>query len=53
MYVVAARKTAASANLDEMVAGCMKDTNSDEELSEGDDDPTLLVCYIVFDDTKA
>ncbi|XP_032665522.1 coiled-coil and C2 domain-containing protein 1-like isoform X2 [Odontomachus brunneus] len=37
----AARK-AADANLDEMVTDCMKDTNSDEELSEGDDDPALL-----------
>lgn len=25
-----------------MVADCIKDTNSDEELSEGDDDPVLL-----------
>ncbi|XP_025995654.1 coiled-coil and C2 domain-containing protein 1-like isoform X2 [Solenopsis invicta] len=38
----AARKTATDANLDEMVANCMKDTNSDEELSEEDDDPALL-----------
>lgn len=36
----AAQKTAADANLDEMVAGCMKDINSDEESPE--DDPALL-----------
>ncbi|XP_026824708.1 coiled-coil and C2 domain-containing protein 1-like isoform X2 [Ooceraea biroi] len=29
-------------NLDAMVADCMKDTNSDEEPPEGDDDPVLL-----------
>ncbi|XP_014479037.1 PREDICTED: coiled-coil and C2 domain-containing protein 1-like isoform X2 [Dinoponera quadriceps] len=34
-------KPTAGANLDEMVADCMKDTNSDEG-SEGDDDPALL-----------
>ncbi|XP_012233142.2 coiled-coil and C2 domain-containing protein 1-like isoform X1 [Linepithema humile] len=38
----AARKAAADVNLDGMVAECMKDTNSDEEPSEGDDDPALL-----------
>ncbi|XP_019696185.1 coiled-coil and C2 domain-containing protein 1-like isoform X2 [Harpegnathos saltator] len=39
----AARKAAGKdINLDEMVADCMKDTHSDEELSEGDDDPALL-----------
>jgi len=37
-----ARKAAADVNLDEMVADCMKDANSDEEPSEGDDDPALL-----------
>lgn len=42
-----ARKTATDINLDEMVADCMKDTNSDEEPSEGDDDPALLVCCIM------
>lgn len=55
MYVIciiAARKAAANANLDEMVADCMKDTNSDEELSEGDDDPALLVHDKKFDNTK-
>lgn len=39
--VIVARKT--DVNLDEMVADCMKDTNSDEEPSE-EDDPALLVC---------
>ncbi|XP_018308605.1 coiled-coil and C2 domain-containing protein 1-like isoform X3 [Mycetomoellerius zeteki] len=38
----AARKTVTEVNLDEMVTGCLKDTNSDEELIEGDDDPVLL-----------
>ncbi|XP_011861691.1 PREDICTED: coiled-coil and C2 domain-containing protein 1-like isoform X2 [Vollenhovia emeryi] len=37
-----ARKAVADVNLDSMVADCMKDTNSDEEPSEGDDDPALL-----------
>lgn len=41
--VTAVRKTATDVNLDEMVADCMKDTNSDEEPSE-EDDPALLVC---------
>lgn len=41
--VIAARKTVTEVNLDEMVTGCLKDTNSDEELIEGDDDPVLLV----------
>lgn len=42
--IIAARKAAANANLDNMVADCMKDTNSDEEPSqEADDDPALLV----------
>lgn len=31
-------------NLDEMIAESMKDTNSDEEPSEENDDPALLVC---------
>ncbi|XP_020287773.1 coiled-coil and C2 domain-containing protein 1-like isoform X2 [Pseudomyrmex gracilis] len=38
----AARKAAANVNLDDMVADCIKDTNSDEEPSEADDDPALL-----------
>ncbi|XP_018359619.1 PREDICTED: coiled-coil and C2 domain-containing protein 1-like isoform X5 [Trachymyrmex cornetzi] len=38
----ATRKNAADVNLDEMVANCLKDTNSDEEPTEGDDDPALL-----------
>lgn len=45
MNVAVARKAAADLNLDEMVADCMKDANSDEEPSEGDDDPALLVCH--------
>lgn len=40
---IAARKAAANVNLDDMVADCIKDTNSDEEPSEADDDPALLV----------
>lgn len=47
MYVTAARKPAANANLDRMVADCMKDTNSDEELPEEEDDPALLVNNII------
>ena len=46
--LLAARKAAANANLDDMVAECMKDTNSDEEASEADDDPALLVCDIMI-----
>ncbi|XP_018051284.1 PREDICTED: coiled-coil and C2 domain-containing protein 1-like isoform X1 [Atta colombica] len=38
----ATRKSAADVNLDEMVTDCLKDTNSDEESIEGDDDPALL-----------
>ncbi|XP_011706341.1 PREDICTED: coiled-coil and C2 domain-containing protein 1-like [Wasmannia auropunctata] len=38
----AARKTATDENLDAMISDCMKDTNSDDEPSEGDDDPALL-----------
>jgi len=44
MLLKVARKTAADANLDDMVVECIKDINSDEELSEGEDDPALLVC---------
>lgn len=47
--ITAAYKVAANANLDEMVADCMKDVNSDEEPSEVDDDPTLLVHDIMSD----
>lgn len=45
-----ARKAATDINLDEMVADCMKDMNSDEELSEGDDDSALLVCQVILYD---
>ncbi|KAG5315169.1 C2D1 protein, partial [Acromyrmex insinuator] len=38
----ATRKSAVDVNLDEMVTDCLKDTNSDEESIEGDDDPALL-----------
>lgn len=41
--VIVTRK---AVNLDEMVAESMKDTISDEESTEGDDDPALLVCDI-------
>ncbi|XP_029163018.1 LOW QUALITY PROTEIN: coiled-coil and C2 domain-containing protein 1-like [Nylanderia fulva] len=37
-----ARKAVTDVNLDEMVAESMKDTVSDEEPSEGDNDPALL-----------
>ncbi|XP_011056470.1 PREDICTED: coiled-coil and C2 domain-containing protein 1-like isoform X2 [Acromyrmex echinatior] len=38
----ATRKSTVDVNLDEMVTDCLKDTNSDEESIEGDDDPALL-----------
>ncbi|XP_012528243.1 coiled-coil and C2 domain-containing protein 1-like isoform X2 [Monomorium pharaonis] len=38
----AAHKTTTNVNLDEMVTDCTKDINSDEEPSEGDDDPALM-----------
>jgi len=47
--IIVTHITVTDVKLDEMVADCIKDTNSDES-SEGDDvyDPALLVCYIMF-----
>jgi len=44
--IIVTHVTDTDVKLDEMVADCIKDTNSDEESSEGDDvyDPALLVC---------
>lgn len=50
--VIVAHKAVTNVNLDEMIAESTKDTNSDDDSSEGNDDPALLVCvifdYIIF-----
>lgn len=46
MNVLVTRKAVTDVNLDEMVAESIKDTNSDDESSEGNDDPALLVHMI-------
>jgi len=47
--IIVTHITVTDVKLDEMVADGIKDTNSDEESSKGDDvyDPALLVCYII------
>lgn len=40
---IASRKLVSKENLDVMVAESMRDINLEEEMSDGDDDPELLV----------
>ena len=40
---IASRKPVSKENLDAMVADSMRDINLEEEMSDGDDDPELLV----------